>query len=154
MISCDECSDWFHQSCINEDSTRWDSSRDLLWTCKKCGYIYIIGFIITCMLHVYTLYTLHNTLNNDNGAKKWNAIAIERGGPKIMTGSPYSYYYRDPGSPFPRGPENFIRDAKLRGIIEKGPSFREQNYIDWNINKNLYKEAVAKYKRKWTRKES
>ena len=49
--------------------------------------IYIYDFIITCMLHVYTLYTLHNTLNNDNCAKKWNALAIERGGPKIMTGS-------------------------------------------------------------------
>ena len=38
--------------------------------------IYIYGFIITCMLHVYTLYTLHNTLNNDNGVKKWDAIVI------------------------------------------------------------------------------
>ena len=63
---------------------------------KNVG-IYIYGFIITCMLHVCTLYTLHNTLNN--GAKKWDAIAIERGGPKIMTGSPYSYYSRNPGSP-------------------------------------------------------
>ena len=49
------------------------------------------------MLHVYTLYTLHNTLNNDNGAKKWDAIAIERGGPKIMTGSPYPYNIGDQG---------------------------------------------------------
>ena len=38
---------------------------------------------------------------NDNDAKKWDAIAIERGGPKIMTGSPYSYYSRDSGSPYP-----------------------------------------------------
>ena len=68
--------------------------RDLLWTCKKCRY-----FIITCMLHVYILYTLHNILNNDNAAKKWDVIAIERGGgAKIMTGSPYSYYSRDSGS--------------------------------------------------------
>ena len=42
---------------------------------KNVG-IYIYGFIITCMLHVYTLYTLHNTLNNDNGVKKWDAIVI------------------------------------------------------------------------------
>ena len=60
---------------------------------KNVG-IYIYGFSITCMLHVYTL---HNTLNNANGAKKWDAI----GGLKIMTGSPYSYYSRDPWSLYP-----------------------------------------------------
>ena len=43
--------------------------------------------------------------------------------------------------------------AKLRGLIEKGPSFREQNCINWSINESLCKEAVAKYKRKWSRKE-
>ena len=79
------------------------------------------------MLHVYTLYTLHNTLNNDNGAKKWDAIAIERVGPKIMTGSPYSYYFRDPGSPYPynigdQGPQ-YHMDMGTRGPQNGGSPF-------------------------------
>ena len=46
-----------------------------------------------------------------------------------------------------------LKIAELRGLIEKGPSYREQNYINWNVNKNLWKEAVAKYKLKWSQKE-
>ena len=64
-----------------------------------------------------------------------------------------SKYCYEPAGHVITGDLRIIRDAKLRSIIEKGPSFREQNYIDWNINKNLYKEAVAKYKRKWSWKE-
>ena len=30
-----------------------------------------------------------------------------------------------------------LKIAELRGLIEKGPSYREQNYINWNVNKNL-----------------
>ena len=40
-----------------------------------------------------------------------------------------------------------VRDAKLRSLIEKGPSFRDQNCINWSINESLCKEA-SKYKRK------
>ena len=57
-----------------------------------------------------------------------------------------SKYCYEPAGHVITGDLRIIRDAKLRSIIEKGPSCREQNYIDWNINKNLYKEAVAKYK--------
>ena len=31
---------------------------------------------------------------------------------------------------------------------------REHNYIDWNINERLCKEAVAKCKRRWSTRES
>ena len=48
---------------------------------------------------------------------------------------------------------NIVRDAKLRSLIEKGPSYRQQNYIDWGISEKLCKEAVAKYKRKWSPRE-
>ena len=51
------------------------------------------------------------------------------------------------------GDLKIVKDAELRGLIEKGPSYREQNYINWNVNENLWKEAVAKYKRKWSQKE-
>ena len=46
-----------------------------------------------------------------------------------------------------------IRDAKLRALIEKGPSYREQNYVDWRTTEKLCREAVSKYKHKWSRKE-
>ena len=46
-----------------------------------------------------------------------------------------------------------IKDAKLRSLVEKGLSYREQNYIDWNVNKRLCKEAVAKFKQRWSSKE-
>ena len=51
------------------------------------------------------------------------------------------------------GDLTIIRDAKLRSLVERGPSYREQNYIDWNINERLCKEAVAKYKRRWSSRE-
>ena len=51
------------------------------------------------------------------------------------------------------GDLSIIRDAKLRSLIEKGPSYREQNQVNWSITERLCKEAVAKYKRKWARKE-
>ena len=46
-----------------------------------------------------------------------------------------------------------IRDAKLRALIEKGPSYWEQGYVDWRIREKLCREAVSKYKHKWSRKE-
>ena len=52
------------------------------------------------------------------------------------------------------GDLNVIRAAKLRFLIEKGPTYREQNYIiDWRVTERLCREAVAKYKCKWSRKE-
>ena len=51
------------------------------------------------------------------------------------------------------GDLSIIKDAKLRRLIEKGPSYREQNYINWSITERLCREAVAKYKRKWSRRE-
>ena len=46
-----------------------------------------------------------------------------------------------------------IRDAKLRALIEKGPSYREQNCVDWRTTDKLFGEAVSKYKHKWSRKD-
>ena len=64
-----------------------------------------------------------------------------------------SKYCYEPAGHVITGDLTIVRDAKLRGLIEKGPSFREQNCINWSINESLCKEAVAKYKRKWSRKE-
>ena len=64
-----------------------------------------------------------------------------------------SKYCYEPAGHVITGDLTIVRDAKLRSLIERGPSFREQNCINWSINESLCKEAVAKYKRKWSRKE-
>ena len=64
-----------------------------------------------------------------------------------------SKYCYEPAGHVITGDLTIVRDAELRSLIEKGPSFREQNCINWSINESLCKEAVAKYKRKWSRKE-
>ena len=38
-------------------------------------------------------------------------------------------------------------------MIEKGPSYREQNCINWKINEKICKDAVAECKRKWSLRE-
>ena len=48
------------------------------------------------------------------------------------------------------GDLRIIKDAKLRELVNKGPSYREQNNIDWNLNARICKEAVTKYKVKWS----
>ena len=50
------------------------------------------------------------------------------------------------------GDLRIIKDAKLRELVNKGPSYREQNNIDWNLNARICKEAVTKYKVKWSRR--
>ena len=51
------------------------------------------------------------------------------------------------------GDLTIIRDAKLRALIGKGPSYREQNFVDWKKNIKICSEAVTAYKHKWSKKE-
>ena len=48
---------------------------------------------------------------------------------------------------------NIVKNGALRRLLMKGPSFREQNNINWDVNVHLCKEAINKYKEKWARKE-
>ena len=64
-----------------------------------------------------------------------------------------SKYCYGPAGHVVTGDLNVIRDAKLRALIEKGPSYREQNYVDWRVTERLCREAVAKYKHKWSWRE-
>ena len=43
-------------------------------------------------------------------------------------------YCYEPAGHVVTGDLNIIRDASLRLLIEKGPSYREQNCINWKIN--------------------
>ena len=69
-----------------------------------------------------------------------------------VQGSKYCY---EPTGHVVTGDQNIIRDTKLRALVEKGPSFREQNPINWKINEDIHvsKRAVAEYKCKWSKKE-
>ena len=49
------------------------------------------------------------------------------------------------------GDLNIIKDVKLRNLIKKGPTYRKQNNIDWEVNRRNCKEAVTKYMGKWAR---
>ena len=68
------------------------------------------------------------------------------------TCSDSSYCY-EPAGHVITGGLTIIKDAKLRSLIEKGPTYREQNYINWKLNEKLCREAVADYKRKWSSRE-
>ena len=46
-----------------------------------------------------------------------------------------------------------IKDRKLRQLIEKGPSYREQRYINWDLNLKDSMEAVRDYKTRWAKQE-
>ena len=62
-------------------------------------------------------------------------------------------YCYEPAGHVVTGDLNIIRDANLRSLVEKGPSFREQNSINWKINEDICRQAVAEYKSKWSKKE-
>ena len=46
-----------------------------------------------------------------------------------------------------------IKDRHLRKLLLKGPSYREQNNINWNKVITLILHAVNKYRVKWAKKE-
>ena len=45
------------------------------------------------------------------------------------------------------------RNTKLRRLLEKGPKYREQNNIDWYLNKEILTKAVDDYAKNWSKRE-
>ena len=60
-----------------------------------------------------------------------------------------SQYVYTPAGHVVTGNLRIIEDYKLRELIMKGPSHREQNNINWDLNMRLCKEAVVRYTKKW-----
>ena len=60
-----------------------------------------------------------------------------------------SQYTYAPAGHVVTGDLSTITDYTLRKLIMKGPSYREQNNINWNLNMKLCREAVMKYRKKW-----
>ena len=62
-----------------------------------------------------------------------------------------SSYRYEPCGHTVTGNLSIIRDITLRDLIKKGPSYREQNNIDWKVNEKTSKEAVSRYCQKWAK---
>ena len=51
------------------------------------------------------------------------------------------------------GDLRIVRNRKLRRLLEKGPKYREQNNIDWHLNKKILTKAVDDYVKNWSKRE-
>ena len=63
----------------------------------------------------------------------------------------YSNYKYEPCGHVVTGDLSINKDVQLRNLIKKGPTYREQNNVDWRVNVKNCKEAVTKYFRKWAK---
>ena len=66
--------------------------------------------------------------------------------------NPSSSYYYMPVGHVMTGDLGIVKDVELRHLLSKGPSFREQNNINWVLNRRICKDAIKKYKGKWSKK--
>ena len=46
-----------------------------------------------------------------------------------------------------------VENKHIRRLLIKGPSYREQNYINWKKVQDLLLDAIRRYKIKWAKKE-
>ena len=51
------------------------------------------------------------------------------------------------------GDLRIVRNRKLRRLLEKGPKYREQNNIDWHLNKKILTMVVDDYVKNWSKRE-
>ena len=45
-----------------------------------------------------------------------------------------------------------VENRKLRKLLSKGPSYREQNNINWDTNQKILKKAIRAYKLQWAKR--
>ena len=64
----------------------------------------------------------------------------------------YNNYYNEPVGHVITGDLRIVRDVKLRELLRKGPNYREQNNINWEVNVRHCKAAISKYRKKWAKK--
>ena len=50
------------------------------------------------------------------------------------------------------GDLRIVRNRKLRCLLEKGPKYREQNIIDWKLNKKILLTAIDDYAKNWSKR--
>ncbi|CAH3166575.1 unnamed protein product [Porites lobata] len=64
-----------------------------------------------------------------------------------------STFRYDPHGHVITGDLRIVRNRKLRRLLQKGPKYREQNNIDWHLNKKILTKAVDDYARNWSKRE-
>ena len=64
--------------------------------------------------------------------------------------SPYVY---GPAGHVITGNLCIIGNTHIRRLLIKGPSYREQNYVNWNKVQDILLDAIRRYKIKWAKKE-
>ena len=64
-----------------------------------------------------------------------------------------STYCYEPVGHVITGDLQVVTDAKLRLLVARGPSYREQNPIHWQVNEEICRQAMSAYKRKWSNRE-
>ena len=50
------------------------------------------------------------------------------------------------------GDLRIVKNRKLRRLLSKGPKYREENTIDWDLNKNILMTAVDDYAKNWSKR--
>ena len=51
------------------------------------------------------------------------------------------------------GDLRIVRNRKVRRLLEKGPKYREQNNIDWRLNKKILTKTIDDYAKSWSKRE-
>ena len=59
-----------------------------------------------------------------------------------------TFRYEPHGHVIP-GDLRIVRNRTLRRLLEKGPKYREQNIIDWKLNKKILLTAIDDYAKNW-----
>ena len=70
-----------------------------------------------------------------------------------MTTQPLSAFLYQPLDHVVTGDLSIINNRKLRHLNRKGPNFREQNNINWDLCLKLCMEGVHNYRGTWASKE-
>ena len=87
-----------------------------------------------------------------NCRKVVDDLDMDRGTVGMTCNCGSSKYRYEPCGHVVTGDLGIIRDVKLRNLLRKGPMYREQNNINWNVNLKSCKEAVSSYVRKWAKR--
>ena len=86
-----------------------------------------------------------------NHRKVVEELDMDNGTDDIECSCSSSSYRYEPCGHIVTGDLSIIRDITVRNLIKKGPSYREQNNIDWKVNEKTSKEAVSRYCQKWAK---
>ena len=92
-------------------------------------------------------YTYTRTIGGKifNNRRIVEELDVENGAEGMQCSCSSSEYKYDLCGHVLTGDLSIIRDVKLRNLVRKGPVFREQNNIDWEVNLKNCKASVSKY---------